>query len=360
MTGFRCLGVQLASGEPTRLHPGVHLDESVATLTDGAYRTANGASIVRAGLAHLRTVRPAAIVIDSPADWIQLAIAVAARRLGAAVFTRFASTRTDWPRTVWRERLKGWFYRGWDGYLVTGELAREYLLSFGVPADRLVLCGNPSDSGAIEEAARAARAPDGADPARAASFLYVGRFLELKNLVRLVRGYARYRDQGGAWSLDLVGFGETESAIRRAARGVPDVRLHGALPFSEIVDLYLRSGALVLPSLSENWGLVVNEAMHAGLPLVLSDRCGCIPELVVTGARGNALLINPESEQEIEAALRHLSEMTAADREAMGQSSRERVAGQTPARWAAAVASGIEAALRGRPGRGPRGPGAER
>jgi glycosyltransferase involved in cell wall biosynthesis len=54
------------------------------------------------------------------------------------------------------------------------------------------------------------------------------------------------------------------------------------------VPLFFRSMALVLPSHSEPWGLVVNEALSFGCPAVVSDRCGCVPELVIDGVTGFA------------------------------------------------------------------------
>jgi glycosyltransferase involved in cell wall biosynthesis len=89
--------------------------------------------------------------------------------------------------------------------------------------------------------------------------------------------------------LDLIGEGALRQALvdRIAALGLTgSVSLHGTLPLSEIVPYYSRSAALVLPSHREPWGLVANEALSYGCPVVIGDRCGCVPELVVEGVSG--------------------------------------------------------------------------
>jgi glycosyltransferase involved in cell wall biosynthesis len=64
------------------------------------------------------------------------------------------------------------------------------------------------------------------------------------------------------------------------------VSLQGTRDVSEFASLFATSTAMVLPSYSEPWGLVVNEALSYGCPVVVSDRCGCVPELVVSGITG--------------------------------------------------------------------------
>jgi glycosyltransferase involved in cell wall biosynthesis len=66
------------------------------------------------------------------------------------------------------------------------------------------------------------------------------------------------------------------------------VTLHGTKNLSDIVPHYFASVALVLPSRSEPWGLVANESLSYGCPVVISDRSGCVPELVIDGVTGYA------------------------------------------------------------------------
>ncbi|MFN9973363.1 MAG: glycosyltransferase, partial [Phycisphaerae bacterium] len=89
--------------------------------------------------------------------------------------------------------------------------------------------------------------------------------------------------------------------------------------YSHISHWYSFANVFIHPALSEQWGLVVNEAMAAGLPVVLSQRCGCYPELMVEHETG--ISFDPESHQQLTAAMIRLSENDSL-RAFMGQNSR--------------------------------------
>jgi glycosyltransferase involved in cell wall biosynthesis len=130
--------------------------------------------------------------------------------------------------------------------------------------------------------------------------LTVCRFAGEKNLVRLVEAFAHYREQcnpGSAWDLVLCGDGPEAPEIEKAiARSGWSAVIHrpGFLQADALSRWYAHAAAFVLPSLSEPWGLVVNEAAASGLPLLVSSRAGCAATLVpdpegTTGARFDPL-----------------------------------------------------------------------
>ncbi len=327
--------VQLASAERTRAF-GLGPDDLAAcdTLLEGVYEDLPLWRRLAAVRRYLADTRPHAVIIDQPADPVQWHMARQARRWGGRAIARWASTAVDYSRSAWRERIKGWVYRGFDAYLATGERAAEYLASFGVEASRIHLCGNPVDADTF------ARARSAAGPRqREKAFLFVGRFLPHKNLPALVHAFARYRAAGGDWDLRIVGAGEDGPAARAAARGVEGIEFLGALEQPALVDLYLRCGALVLPSVSENWGLVVNEAMHCAMPILLSTRCGCEPDLLEPG--GNGFALDPTRVEAIEEALSRLAGLDPELRERMGARSVEIAAAHSPERWASRVRSAL-------------------
>jgi len=338
--GVRCIGVALASRERTRSYPQPPRDRRFVTIRDGVYEDARRIAILRAACKHLRRSLPDVVIVDSLADWVQIGIAVYAHRLGIRVFPRWASIATDHVRYAWKEWIKSFVYRRWDGYLATGKLARDYARSFGIPDERIFLCGNPVDGRAIEAARSAAP-----DRPRERSFLYVGRFLPYKNLDGLMRAFLDYRRDGGAWRLDLVGLGPCEPDLRALVQGDSSVCFVGPLGFSELINRYLSAGFLVLPSHSEPWGLVVNEALHAGLPVAVSRHCGCVPELVVPGQTG--YLFDPEDQEDIARVLWQIETLGSESRRAMSRAANEQVRGQTPADWAERVALALGAPQRG-------------
>jgi glycosyltransferase involved in cell wall biosynthesis len=338
--GLRCRGVQLASREATRAFElGAGNEELFTTLLPGVYERLPRLAILRAARKHILECRPAAIIIDAPADPVQWALGQVARRAGAAACTRWAATWWDHPRKRWKEIAKGFVYRGWDAYLVTGERGVEYLRTFGVPQDRIFVCGNPVAALPIEKARIAA-----GSRIREASFLFVGRFLRLKNLERFASAYRRYREAGGSWSLQLVGFGESEPAVREALSGERLAVFHGHLQQSELIELYLRCGCLVLPSYSENWGLVVSEAMHAGMPVLVSTRSGCYPELVHDGENGFGL--DAYDEHQMAMMLARFSALPAGERDRMGSRSLAIIEPHSAAAWAHKVRKALVATPR--------------
>ncbi|MBW2425227.1 MAG: hypothetical protein JRG86_13320, partial [Deltaproteobacteria bacterium] len=116
--GIRCRGVALASSEETR-----RFDRSSANLEDidevveGIYERMSLYHRIRAAIRHLKATEPDVIIIDAPADPVQLAVGRLAQWRGLPVLTRWAATVLDHPRYAWKEYLKGFVYRGWDGYL---------------------------------------------------------------------------------------------------------------------------------------------------------------------------------------------------------------------------------------------------
>jgi glycosyltransferase involved in cell wall biosynthesis len=166
-------------------------------------------------------------------------------------------------------------------------------------------------------------------------FVFVGRFIPEKNLLGLIEGFRLYRQAAGAnaWDLVLVGAGPQEEALRKqvAAGAVPGVVFAGPRQLEDLPRYYGRAKCLVLPSSSEPWGLVVNEAMASSLPVIVSTRCGCAVELVRDGANG--FVFEPTDVRQLAALLRKVSSGLA-PLEAMGAVGRTMVAAFSPSLFA--------------------------
>ena len=175
-------------------------------------------------------------------------------------------------------------------------------------------------------------------------FLFVGRFAPEKNLVRLLEAYAGYRQTAGqsAWGLVLVGSGPLEKELRAQVEKLRDVVFAGFQQKDTLPAYFGLASCLVLPSISEPWGLVVNEAMAAGLPVLVSNRCGCVPELVQPGVNG--YVCDPLDTEEMARLLGVVSSDTA-EAGRMGEASRHIVALYTPETWAQTLADCIERTL---------------
>ncbi len=143
-------------------------------------------------------------------------------------------------------------------------------------------------------------------------FLASNRFIEKKNLPRLIEAYAGYREKAEKlkpeilkskisacqnvsvsdftpWDLVLLGDGALRPDLCRL---ISDLRLQdsvllpGFIQYPELPTFYAHAGAFIHASTTEQWGLVVNEAMASGLPVLVSNRCGCAQDLVQEGVNG--------------------------------------------------------------------------
>jgi len=188
-------------------------------------------------------------------------------------------------------------------------------------------------------------------------FLASARFIPKKNLALLLRAYRLFLDRcadrligDSEWQLILLGDGELRPEIEEEIRklGLCDhVLLPGFRQLGELPAFYGLAGAFVLPSTTEQWGLVVNEAMAAGLPVLVSERCGCASDLVENGKNG--FTFNPFDIGEIADRMFEIATMKPQERDAMGKASQEIIARWSPEAFANGLQQAVDFALAAAP-----------
>lgn len=179
-----------------------------------------------------------------------------------------------------------------SGFLYVGAANREYFARFGVPPERLFFCPH-SVNGAffnpeadwIRERTRALRARIGIGPATRV-ILFAGKLVANKQAMELMIAFRVLGPRDAV--LVFVGDGPEKPRLQAVAAesGQKNIRF---LPFANQTDMpacYQIADVFVLPSLSETWGLAVNEAMSMGVPCIVSDRAGCQRDLVDHGHTG--------------------------------------------------------------------------
>lgn len=172
-------------------------------------------------------------------------------------------------------------------------------------------------------------------------FLCVSRHSPEKNLKGLLRAYKLYREYYKEWGLVLVGDGPQRNELERYAHDqqLCSVVFTGWVQYEKLPMYYAMATAFILPSISEPWGLVVNEAMASGLPVLVSDKCGALPEMCWRGINGYDF--DPHNVNEIVKVLSAISSNV--ERCAfMGRVSEEIVTSFTPKRWARILLACIE------------------
>jgi glycosyltransferase involved in cell wall biosynthesis len=187
-------------------------------------------------------------------------------------------------------------YRTCQRCLYIGERSRQHLLRHGVPPDRLTFSPYCVDTTPFEpdEAARARWRPSTRDRLGIAgdqvAVLFSGKLSERKGVDLIFEALARLPAEAQArFVIVLLGDGELRVELERLAARSTAVKAHfvGFQNQRSLSRFYHAADLLALPSRhSETWGLVVNEALHHGLPVVVSDRVGCAPDLVVPDRTG--------------------------------------------------------------------------
>jgi len=240
------------------------------------------------------------------------------------------STKIDQPRSFWKELLKRRVISLYDAAIVAGNRHQNYLKNLGMDAGSIKKVGNVVDNDYYIQTTSAGQR----------GFVYIGRFLPIKNIALLIEAYHQYRKKCcevnlNPLSLRLVGDGPTMPEIKKIIqqKDISGVTLTGMLQPEEVREQYAKSSVLILPSISEPWGLVINEAMASGLAVVVSDRCGANPELVEHG--GNGFIFDPEDAKELANYMLKFTQYPELS-EKMGKRSREIIQHFSPATYARA------------------------
>jgi glycosyltransferase involved in cell wall biosynthesis len=187
-----------------------------------------------------------------------------------------------------------WFIRKLDACLAVGKWSREYYLHYGARADRVFLVPHVIDDEFFARASlslnpeRAAIRKEWELDEDAAVYLFSGKFIDVKRPMDFVRAIERAAGSG----LNIMGLMAGDGPLRRTCEEYAEhnrvpVKFAGFLNQSQIVRAYVACDALVLGSVSETWGMVVNEAMACGRPCLISDQVGCGPDMIVSGETGD-------------------------------------------------------------------------
>jgi glycosyltransferase involved in cell wall biosynthesis len=299
----------------------------------------------------LRQADPAVAMIPgwaTPASLLALEWCVRNQR-PAVVMSE--SNAFDEKRYALAELIKRIVVSLFSAGLAGGQLQREYLITLGLPSNRVFTGYDVVDNDYF--ATNAAHVRENQATFRRELnlpenyFLASARFVPKKNLPRLIEGFALYRNLAGPnhWKLVLLGDGPLRPELvnlRHKLDLETDILLPGFIQYRELPAYYALAGVFVHASTTEQWGLVVNEAMATGLPVIVSNRCGCVPDLVAEGKNG--FTFNPESVEDLSKLMINVSRLSDRRLEEMRAESRHIVASFTPTHFATAAQRAIDAA----------------
>lgn len=210
--------------------------------------------------------------------------------------THLGLTRGGMKRVL-RQPVMRAFYALIDRAMAIGTANAAYYRAMGVSDARIFVAPYSVDNARFTAESRLAATERAAWRARfgipsdAPAILYAAKFTRRKHPDDLLKAAVRLRElTASPFSVVLCGAGELEPELRAycAARCLDNVVFTGFVNQSELPKLYGSCDVFVLPSENEPWGLAVNEAMCAALPVVVSREVGCVPDLIEDGENGFA------------------------------------------------------------------------
>jgi glycosyltransferase involved in cell wall biosynthesis len=214
-------------------------------------------------------------------------------------------------RRITRSLFRRWFYSGVRAFAVIGRQARRSLLDSGVPAQKMFFSPYAVDSDLFQRAGDSFDRPACRQflgiPADRFVLLFSGKLIPRKNLSLVLRALEQAPARERVTFI-VLGDGPDRSVIEQEGRRLlgRNFLLAGFQNQGQLAPYFKAADAFVLPSVYETWGLVVNEAMHFGLPVIVSDRVGCAADLVED--RETGLLFRSNDASDLRGALQKLME----------------------------------------------------
>lgn len=185
---------------------------------------------------------------------------------------------------TWLRKIQNKFIKG---YLVNGSETRKYLESIGVSQTKIFIGGMSADSKGLKESI--ATFPQSERNSfklkykrgnNGIIYLFSGRVEKLKGTPQLLAAWEQHIKKYPDDSIVLIGYGESYDILKEKYKMDKSIFLEGRINYDEVYKYYAIADVFILPTLQDNWSLVIPEAMSCGLPVATSIYNGCYSELV--------------------------------------------------------------------------------
>ncbi len=315
----------------------------------------------------LDSLQPVAVAIPGWHERCSLAALLWCAQRGVPAIMMSETTAWDDERKKWREFVKRRVLGLCSGGVAGGKSHADYMAQLGMTQDRVFLGYDAVDNDYFAAGAAESRnqrsVVSGQFGLPEKFFLASARFVEKKNLARLIQAYALYRKKSEVraqksdlrhrssdlWSLVLLGDGPLKSDLCRLISDLGlqnSVLLPGFKQYHDLPAYYGLASVFVHASTTEQWGLVVNEAMACGLPVLVANRCGCAIDLVQEGVNG--FTFDPNNVEQLAQLMQRISAFNF-PLSKFGSESQRLIASWGPERFAQGLKDAVELALKNGP-----------
>jgi glycosyltransferase involved in cell wall biosynthesis len=279
----------------------------------------------------LRNGRFDAVIIHGHQHSTMLLGALTAKLSKTALMTRcdtHLQLRRSSLKHLLRKLLLAPYYRQFDACLAVGTRNEMFYKALGVPAERIFLIPFAVDNqlfarpaGFTNDQREQLRKAYNLPPKKPL-ILFVSKLQDRKHPLHLLKAFALLLEKGHDASLVFIGSGKQEEVLVKwvEQNKIPDVTFLGFRNQGDLPSLYGISDIFVLPSDNEPWGLVINEAMAAGLPVIASEEVGAVPDLVQDNVNGFTFAVGDIN------ALSHCLQVLVCDQQLRSRMGRESLA----------------------------------
>ncbi len=259
------------------------------TSVSGARRMKNAAAL----LGRILRGDYAAAHLAGWAHWL-VRLAILACRIRGVPFAVESDTTLRNGKQNWRDKLKGGLYpvwMRWIAFAIPGGIRQaEYFRYYGIPEEKILISHMTVDTAKLHATITPSRCEFRrmrGIPEDQVVMLFVGRLVEQKAIDTLLAAFELAALREAHLGLAIVGDGPERNLVEDAVKRYPGrIWFPGRENQQGVVSWMRSSDVFVLPSRREPWGLVVNEAMVCGLPVIATDACGCVDDLVQPARNG--------------------------------------------------------------------------
>lgn len=244
------------------------------------------------------------------------------------------STYQDNKRNFFWELFKSYIFSKYSAVAAVGARSEQYAVRLGVPLNRIFRIGNVVDN--VEYSVDLIPIENRND------ILIVARLSPEKNIEFALKVFKQYRARGGRLNLKICGDGPLKSKLVGSMEEYSDcISFMGWLNGHELINCYANAKCVYLPSISEPWGLVINEAMASGCIPIASNRCGCVPELIRCNWSG--FVVSPYDIEENVETLLSVDRLRGDQLQEFSDRNLSIISTFTPDTWASSLVSCVKA-----------------
>ena len=333
------LVVQISSVEKSR----VNLGDSDISIHQYPYLLLHQGTLEEVGLwtrisgviNAIQGFKPTVVNLTGYYDLASWAILLYCKINGVKTVLSNESTAGDHSRNNIKEFIKSLIIKQFNGFFNFGTLSKSYLLSLGAEPIQMLVNRNCVDNSTIRHIYNRSLINRVNEQKRLGlslkNFIFVGRLIDYKNLFHFLQAFGiTQKSSTQDWGVIILGDGELKNDLQNFAfeKKIQKISFQKGVSWQQVPKYLALSNVLVLPSYSEPWGLVVNEAMACGLPVLVSEKCGCAVDLVKN--EENGFTFSPENLEELTNLLRKFMDMNEIDLIKMGKISEQIIQDYSP------------------------------